>query len=301
MKILLCLGLIVAALQARAFDLEGHRGARGLAPENTLPSFAAALTLGVTTLELDVGVTRDGVVVVHHDLRLNPSIARGPDGRWIEAPGPTIHSLSFAELQRYDVGRLRPGSDYAKIFPGQRPADGTRIPKLAEVFALAAKAGNQEVRFNIETKLTPDAADETLPPREFARAVIADIRKAGMARRSTIESFDWRTLRVVQEEAPEIPTVYLTAGKLAGDELERIKSSGGRIWSPNFGSVTSELLKQARALGLKVVVWTVNNPDAIARALDAGVDGVISDRPDLVREEMERRNMPRPHQTPVRP
>jgi glycerophosphoryl diester phosphodiesterase len=284
-----------------ALDLQGHRGARGLAPENTLPAFAAALTLGVTTLEMDVGITRDGVVVVHHDLRLNPAIARGPDGRWIDAPGPAIHSLSFAELERYDVGRLRPGTDYATAFPGQRPADGTRIPRLSDVFALAAKSGNQEVRFNIETKVSPEAPDDTLPPAEFARALIAEIRKAGMAKRSTIQSFDWRTLRVVQEEAPEIPTVYLTGAKMAEDALERIKSAGGTIWSPSFRTLSPERLQRARALGLKVVVWTVNHPDAIGRMLDAGVDGLISDRPDVVRTEMERRGLARPPQTAVQP
>ncbi|HYL25832.1 MAG TPA: glycerophosphodiester phosphodiesterase family protein, partial [Burkholderiales bacterium] len=91
-------------------DVQGHRGARGYRPENTLPSFARALELGVTTLELDVGVTRDGVVVIHHDRGLNPDLARGPDGQWVSRAVP-IHSLAYAELQRYDVGRLRPGSD----------------------------------------------------------------------------------------------------------------------------------------------------------------------------------------------
>ena len=289
------------SISSFALDLQGHRGARGLAPENTLPAFATALTLGVTTLEMDVGVTRDGVVVVHHDLRLNPNIARGPDGRWLESAGPAIHALAFAELERYDVGRLRPGTDYAKAFPGQRPADGTRIPKLADVFALAAKSGNQEVRFNIETKLTPDAPDDTLPPAEFARALIAEIRKAGMAKRSTIQSFDWRTLKVVQQEAPEIPTVYLTGGQLADDVLERIKSLGGTIWSPHFRTLKPERLKQARELGLKVVVWTVNEPADILHMLELAVDGIISDRPDLVREEMQRRHLKLPVQTPVQP
>src|SRR5262245_9243123 len=159
------------ASSCQAFDLQGHRGARGLAPENTLPAFAAALTLGVDTLELDCGVTRDGVVVVYHDRTLNPDITRAPDGQWLEKRGPAVRSLDFAELQRYDVGRLRPGSEYAKPFPGQRPADGARVPKLADVFALAAKSGNHTVRFNIETKLSPQAPEETLPPAEFARAL----------------------------------------------------------------------------------------------------------------------------------
>jgi glycerophosphoryl diester phosphodiesterase len=291
--------LLLFSCAAQAFDLQGHRGARGLAPENTLPAFAAALSLGVDTLELDVGVTRDGVVVVHHDRTLNPDIARGPDDRWI-ASAPTIHSLDYAELLRYDVGRLRPGSDYARPLAQQLAIDGTRVPRLAEVFALARRAGNDSVRFNIETKLSPQAPAETLPPQEFARALIAEIRKAGMAARSTIQSFDWRTLAVVQAEAPDIATVYLTGAKFA-DAPAQVKAAGGRIWSPNFNAVNAATLKQARDAGLQVVVWTVNAPADIAAMLELGVDGIISDRPDLVRAEMQRRNMKLPQATPVLP
>jgi glycerophosphoryl diester phosphodiesterase len=285
---------------AQAFDLQGHRGARGLAPENTLPAFAAALSIGVTTLELDVGVTRDGVVVVHHDRTLNPAIARGPDGRWLEKRGPAIHSLSYAELQRFDVGRLKPGSDYGRPFAAQQPADGARAPKLADVFELARRAGNRTVRFNIETKISPQAPDETLPPAEFARAVVAEIRKAGVASRSAIQSFDWRTLAVVQAEAPEIATVHLTGQKPA-DAPRKVAEAGGRIWSPNFNAVDAARMKEARALGLQVVVWTVNEPAQIAAMLALGVDGIISDRPDLAREEMSRRGMKLPRPTPVLP
>jgi glycerophosphoryl diester phosphodiesterase len=289
-----------AARALQPFDLQGHRGARGLAPENTLRAFAAALSLGVTTLELDTGVTRDGVVVVYHDRTLNPDITRGPDGRFLERRGPAIRALDHAELVKYDVGRLRAGSDYARPFPEQQPADGARVPRLADVFALARKAGNERVRFNIETKLSPEAPNETLPPTEFARALIAEIRKAGVAARSTIQSFDWRTLAVVQAEAPEIATVHLTGPKLA-DAPARVRQAGGRIWSPHYSVVTEENLKEARTLGLQVVVWTVNEPAHIAAMLDLGVDGIISDRPDLVRVEMEKRGMPLPQPTPVLP
>jgi len=287
-------------LAAQAFDLQGHRGARGLAPENTLPAFAAALSIGVTTLELDVGVTRDGVVVVHHDRTLNPDIARGPDGRWLEQRGPAIHSLSYAELQRFDFGRLKPGSDYGRPFAAQQPADGARAPKLADVFELARRAGNGTVRFNIETKISAQAPGETLPPAEFARAVVAEIRKAGVASRSAVQSFDWRTLAVVQAEAPEIATVHLTGQKLA-DAPRKVAEAGGRIWSPNFNALDAARMKEARALGLLVVVWTVNEPAHIAAMLDLGVDGIISDRPDLVRDEMSRRGMKLPQPTPVLP
>ena len=313
-----------ASLAAHAFDLEGHRGARGLAPENTLPGFAKALSIGVSTLELDVGVTRDGVVVISHERRLVPSTARGPDGKWLPAPGPMIHDLTYAELERYDVGRLNPATRYARRFPAQVPADGARIPRLADLFGLVKKAGNDAVRFNIETKLSPEAPNETLEPVPFARALIAAIRAGGMEARSTIQSFDWRTLKVVQAEAPTIPTVYLSAQQRwldnirAGDPAgsawtaglkfaaygsvpKMVKAAGGTIWSPYFGDLDAAKLAEAHALGLKVIPWTVSQPAQIDALLALGVDGLISDRPDLVRDAMRQKGMPLPGATPLAP
>jgi glycerophosphoryl diester phosphodiesterase len=268
-----------------AIDLQGHRGARGLAPENTLPGFELALAIGVDTLELDVGVTRDGVVVIHHDRRLNPDFARAADGKWIEAPGPLIYSLRYRQLQSYDVGRIRPGSEYARRFPQQKPIDGTRIPPLKDLFALAK---NTKVRFNIETKLAPEAPEETLAPEPFARALIAEVRSAGVAARTTIQSFDFRTLAVVQREAPEIKTAYLTSGK-KGEAIPRVvQQAGGAIWSPDYQDLDAASLAAARAKGIKVIVWTVNEPADIARVLDMKVDGIISDYPDRVRQELRR-------------
>jgi glycerophosphoryl diester phosphodiesterase len=261
-------------------DLQGHRGARGHLPENSLPAFEWALGRGVDTLELDCGITKDGVVVVHHDRRLNPDLARGPDGRWVDAPGPTIRSLTFDELQRYDVGRIRPGSEYAQRFPHQKPVDGTRIPRLSDVLKLKSK-------FNIETKLSADAPEETAGPEEFARAVIAEIRKA--AAKATIQSFDWRTLKVVEREAPGIETVYLTSG--TDSDPARVAAAGGRIWSPNYQDLTQAKLETARARGLKVVAWTVNEPADIVRVLEMRPDGIISDYPDRVMAELKRRRV----------
>jgi glycerophosphoryl diester phosphodiesterase len=262
----------------QAMDVQGHRGARGLLPENTLPAFQRALELGVDTLEMDCGVTKDGVLVVHHDRRLNPDVARGPDGNWVSAPAPTIRSLTYAELQRYDVGRLRPGSAYAKRFPQQKPLDGTRIPRLADVLKF-------NTRFNIETKISPDHPDETVGPEEFARLMIREIQHAKA--KATIQSFDFRTLKVVEREAPEIPTVYLTEGRYVDPRV--VHAASAKIWSPDFAAVDASVLKQAKSLGLSVVVWTVNEPADVARMLDVGVDGIISDYPERVIAELKRR------------
>ena len=307
---LLLLVLALLALPAQAFDLQGHRGARGLAPENTLPAFQKALDLGVDTIECDMAITRDGVVVIHHDLWLNPDTTRGPDGKWLDKRGPAVSELTFEELQKYDVGRLKPGTDYSKSFPDQQPVDGTRIPKLADLFDLVEKSGSTKVDFDCETKVSPNERGATLAPEEFARRVIAEIRNAGMAERTTVQSFDWSTLQVIQKEAPEIRTMYLTspqtlkrgsnggyslwlagfAPELHGDSVPRaVHAAGGRIWAPNQAFLTPAMLAEARALGIVVIPWTVNDPSMIAKLLDMGVDGIISDRPDLVQIEIKKR------------
>jgi glycerophosphoryl diester phosphodiesterase len=217
-------------------------------------------------------------VVVHHDRRLNPDVARGADGRWVSAPAPTVFSLAFADLQSYDVGRIRPGSEYAQRFPHQKPLDGTRIPRLEQVLRLSPA-----VKFNIETKLSAKAPDETLPPEPFARALIAEVRSAGVAARTTIQSFDFRTLEVVQREAPEIRTAYLTNGQKGEAVPRMVHRLGGAIWSPNFEDLDARALGAARELGVRVVVWTVNEPADIARMKDMRVDGIISDYPDRVK------------------
>ncbi len=309
---------------AIAFDLQGHRGARGLMPENTLPAFARALAIGVTTLELDVGVTEDGVVVVHHDRRLNPDLARGTDGRWLRGPTRTIRELTFHELQRYDVGRIRPGSEYSKRFPEQRRMDGVHIPKLADVFELARNARNDEVRFNVETKISPEAPDETAGPAEFTRALIQVIRDNGMARRTVVQSFDWRTLAVVQREAAEIATSYLSSQGAGIDNIgagqqeasvwtagvrfrdhgsvpKMVKAAGGAIWSPNYRDLDEALVKEAHGLGLKVLPWTINDPADMERLIGWGVDGMITDRPDRLRDVLAARGLALPRPTPVSP
>ncbi len=312
--VVLLLAFVVAGCASR-LDIQGHRGARGLAPENTLPAFERGIALGVTTVELDVGVTRDGVVVVSHDQSLNPNITRGPDGAFLSARGPAIRDLTYEELSRYDVGRLNPATAYGKPFPDQQAVDGTHMPKLSEVFDLARRMGDR-VRFNIEIKSDPSRPELTLAPEPYARAVVAEIRRAGMQRRSTIQSFDWRSVVAAQREAPEIETAYLTVrasgfdticsgaatGKrdapladcgptlwTAGYRLQdygsvprMVRAAGGRTWSPRQEDVDEAAIKEAHAAGVRVVVWTVNDPAAISKMLDLGVDGIISDRPDIV-------------------
>jgi len=303
--------------EARAFDLQGHRGARGLMPENTLPAFETALGLGVTTLELDTVMTADGVVVVHHDRRLSPPRSRDGAGNWIAQEGaPAILSLTREQLAAFDIGRARPGSKLAERYPGQAGLDGVAIPTLTDVLARAEALSGGAIQYNIETKISPQAPEESADPEVFARALIAAIRAAGVESRAAVQSFDWRSLQIVQRAAPEIETVYLTAEQDWLDNLGRgdpapspwlggldidwaevtlpqaIARAGGAVWSPYFRGLTEADLKEAQGLGLRVVVWTVNDPADMASLIDLGVDGLITDYPDVLIELLRNRGIP---------
>jgi glycerophosphoryl diester phosphodiesterase len=306
-----------------AFDIEAHRGGRALFPENTLVSFANALSMGVTTLELDIGVTRDGAIVVSHERGLNPDLARGADGNYIAAPGTPFVRLSLDEVKQYDVGQIRAGSAYAVQFPDQHAVPGTRIPTLKELIALVRRSGDERVRLNIETKIDPNHPEESPGPERFVALLLDLLRDEKFEHRVMVQSFDWRTLQLVQRSAPGIPTVYLTlqAGREPtvspdratawtaglnpadhGRSIPRtIKAAGGAIWSPYFGDVTPELMAESHALGLKVVVWTVNKPADMTRLIEMGVDGIISDRPDLLRKVAGEKGIALPAAFPVSP
>lgn len=287
---------MVVSTSAGAFDLQAHRGGRGLTPESTMAGFRNAIALGVTTLETDLAVTRDDVLVLSHEPRLNPDLVRGPDGKWLQGPGPTIHSLTLAELKTYDIGRLNPATRYGQQFPAQQASDGERFPTLAELYAMAGPG----VRFNIETKIDPTKPDETVDPRHFARLTIDAIHAAKMEKRTTVQSFDWRTLVEVKKIAPEIETVCLTiesrdmntvgprpspwlAGldvKNAGSVQQLARLAGCSAWSPFWRNVTAANVVEAHVLGLKVIPWTVNDPAEMKRLIDLKVDGLITDYPD---------------------
>jgi glycerophosphoryl diester phosphodiesterase len=296
-----------------AFDLQGHRGARGLLPENTLPAFEHALAIGVTTLELDIGVTADGVVVISHDPHLNPAITRDAGGQWLRgSKGPLIRSLTLAQLQAYDVGRIDPDTPYARTFSTQQARDRTRIPTLAALFDRVKALGAQDVRFNIETKIDPTQPEHTVTPEAMTRALLRVIDEAGMANHVAIQSFDWRTLQLVQQLAPRIPTAYLTVQTANKDNVRDdrwtaglriadhasvprlVQAAGGAVWSPNGAAVTQALVQEAQALGLRVIPWTINNPVDMDRLVGWGVDGIITDYPGRLRAVLAARGLPLP-------
>jgi glycerophosphoryl diester phosphodiesterase len=309
-------GVIALTNVAHGFDLQGHRGARGLMPENTLPGFATALAIGVTTLELDLAVTRDLQVVVSHNPRIEPELARDADGEWLQQSGPSIHSITLHEVKSYDVGRLNPALKYAQRYPQQQALDGVTVPTLGEVFELVNKSGNQLVRFNIEIKINPEKPQLTLPPDEFVMAVSEVVRRYKMERRVSLQSFDWRSLREVQALAPDMETSYLTADQswlsnlqtgrpgsspwldgldiddFEGSAARAIKAAGGDVWSSYHLEVDVDSIKLAHQLGLKVNVWTVNETSRMRALIAMGVDGIITDYPDRLRQVIEELGLP---------
>ena len=298
------LALLGIPMTGQGIEIQGHRGARGLLPENTIPAFEQAIELGVDVLELDLGLTGDGVPVVHHDRTLSPDRTRDASGAWLVPPGPLLRTLSLVELTAFDIGRAAPDGRTRERFPEQVPRDGARIPTLAGVLALGKRPGAERLRFNIETKLNPLAPEETAGPAEFARAVVAVLRAEGMIGRADLQSFDWRVLLEARRIVPELSTVCLsverrwldnllrgrpgpspwTAGldidAFAGSVPRMVQAAGCRVWSPFFRDLTEETLSEAHALGLRVVVWTVNEVDDMLALARLGVDGIITDYPD---------------------
>jgi glycerophosphoryl diester phosphodiesterase len=300
------------------FDLLGHRGARGLWPENTLTGFARALELGVSGVELDCGVTRDGVVVVSHDPELNADCTRDARGHFLAQAGPRLRDLTYAEVQAYDVGRLRPGSAYAARFPAQQPLDGERIPRLAEVLTLVRTRGRGRVRVAIEVKTFPEQPGLTVAPEAFVAALRADLQRTGTAALVSVLAFDWRVLRAVQQLMPQVATTGLTEEQpgedtvrigsrspspwlagldprdFGGSIVRLVKASGAGTWGPDYLDLDATRVEQAHALGLRVVPWTVNQVTDMERMLACNVDGMISDRPDVLRALLERKGMALP-------
>jgi glycerophosphoryl diester phosphodiesterase len=208
-------------------------------------------------------------------------------------------------------------------FPGQRAVPGTPIPTLKEVIGLVRKSGDQHVRLNVETKIDPNHPEESPEPARFVALLLELLRGEKFSDRVMVQSFDWRTLQLVQKLAPAIPTVYLTVQSgLAptvsldnasvwtagfdpaehGKSVPRtIKAAGGAIWSPYFGDVAPALISESHALGLKVVVWTVNKPADMAHLIEIGVDGIISDHPDILRKIASGKGVTLPKGSPVKP
>ncbi len=324
-----------SAEPARPFDLQAHRGGLGIVVENTLPAFANALELGVSTLELDVQITADGRAVVTHDRDPNPAKCTDTapafpgDPKFPYVPGNTfIRDLTLAQVRTIDCGSKQlPGH------PGQRTVEGARMPLLSEVFELVRRYRAGGVMLNIETKVEAAAPEQTAPREQFVQVVAEEIRRAGIGNQVTIQSFDWGALMRMREVAPELPLVALTSGQqnlqvgepgaspwLGGIDIDEhsgtpqdkfvsaAASFGAAAVSPVHGTpqdatmndpdyepfTTAELVRSAHRHGLRVIPWTVDDPATMTSLIDLGVDGIITNRPDLLRNVLSDNGYPLP-------
>jgi glycerophosphoryl diester phosphodiesterase len=275
----------------------------GVWPANTLEGARACLETSVDGIEIDVQLTADGHVVAHHDYWLSRHATR-LDGEWLEARGPALKTMTLADLRRYDVGTLRPGSSYAERYPARAPMDGVRIPTLPELLDLLKSAPGRPRLIYVEIKTDPQDPEASPDPTLITEAVLDDLEAAGWIDHAKIIAFDWAVLRLATFRAPRIATAHLTvpaamAGQVrplpngespwvdgydperfGGSELRAIKAHGGVEWSPHLADVTPERLAEARDLDLLVGPWGVSSAADIRRMADAGVWSVTVSGPD---------------------
>lgn len=263
--------LVISGMSIHAASsilVHGHRGARAVRPENTLPAFEYAIQIGVDVLELDVAVTKDNVLVVSHDPRMNADYCTPPAG-WKGTN--VIREMTLAELKQWDCG--------AKVnpkFPRQVAVPGTKVPTLDEVYALA---GRGKFEFNVETKIFAKYPQLTPEPEEFARLMVEAIRRHKLEKRVMVQSFDFRTLKAVKAIAPEIRLSALFEAVGMGDVVEATVATGAQVCSPHLRRVNAKMVERAHAAGLQVVPWTANEPEEWKKLVEAGVDAIISDDP----------------------
>lgn len=257
----------------------GHRGARGLWPENTLAGFQRAMNSGVKAFELDVNLTRDRVVVVTHDAQLNYEITQYRNGEWLmESDLRSIRLTNYEDIRQYGVGQIRPNSNYAKTFPNQQEIVGQKIPTLSDVLTLVC----DRAAVTIEVKSFDDDLEVIVAPQIFVDCLQQVIESVTTPWDDiTISSFDWRVLEAVHEIMPGIPTAALTEkhNEQYIDVVAQVKNIGATTWSPEYTDLNQHLVDRAHSIGLKVVTWTVNDPKSIELLEKMGVDGVITDYP----------------------
>lgn len=278
------LPMIESFSQSKSIDLQGHRGCRGLMPENTIPAMIKAIQLGVTTIEMDVVITKDKKVILSHDHYMNPDYVIPPAGESFSSDKDKSHILY--QMNQSDIKKWDVGSKGNSKFPDQQKFS-VHKPLLSELIDSVenyiSKHKLKPVRYNIETKSIPDGDGRLHPsPEEFVDLLIDVVKKGKISSRTTIQSFDKRTLQVMHQKFPSISTSYLISN-LANIDLKVLLDDLGfvpKIISPEYKLVSADFLNECKKSGIKVVVWTVNDEDQIKRMASMGVDGIISDYPN---------------------
>ncbi|GLW09948.1 putative glycerophosphoryl diester phosphodiesterase precursor [Microtetraspora sp. NBRC 13810] len=299
-------------------EIHGHRGARGLRPENTLPGLLHALQLGVDALEFDVALTADRRLVLTHDLTVSsvtsadtrPALRDDPRFPYVGKP---IGSLTLAQLRTLECGVRLPRHTNDPFAQTQQPIPDTRMPTFGAVLGLVGAYDADGVRLHVELKSDPTRPELTADPREFTEMVVEELGLHGRLGGSAILSFDWRILAAAAELAPDVPRfalierdtlapVWLAGIDLAdfgGDIPAAAVAAGGTTLSPEHVMVDERLMAQAVRAGLPVVPWTVNDPARAERLIDLGVSGIVSDYPDRMRELWAARGLSLPEPIPA--
>ena len=284
----------------------GHRGARGLMPENTIQGFEYILDNDVLAIEFDVLLTKDEVPVITHDFYLSKAITRNAEGNWLSEDGPRISDLTVSELQMFDIGGVDKRSLYGSLYPEQAFLSGIRIPKLSDLLDLVCLPKGQNLFMLLEIKSEP-----SIPKSKIIENIVLEIEKRSLSNRTVLHSFDWNLLEECGRLAPKMPRSYLSQlpessndpfdkpseeispdfSSLNGSIPEAIQAAGGHLWCPYFKDVTAELVGEAHRLGLPVCTWTVNEIEDFENMLDMGVDGIITDYPDRAKNVFRSRRL----------
>ena len=265
-----------------AFDLQAHRGGASMYPENSIEAFQHAIELNVTTLELDVVVSKDSMVVVSHEPVMRQGLCKTPDGNAIESiEDYNLYEMTYEEIKAFDCGSL--SSDK---FPNRKNLK-TYKPLLSEVIQLTTEnfreRGNR-VSLNIELKSSPETDNIYHPePEEFVRLVLSTIKNELIPiYKVTLQSFDERIIRELTEKYPMFQTAYLVEEGNVFDNITKLKSVP-KIYSPHYALLDSLEVKRAQEMGMKVIPWTVNDFKDMKMLLEMGVDGLITDYPNLAK------------------
>lgn len=306
------------------FDLEAHRGGRDVRPENTLYSYAYAIELGTTSIECDMQLTKDGQIVMSHNPILNSDITRDENGNYIENNKYDIRLMTVDELKKFDVGVMDPNcGEYYDLHGKTQFTYDAKIPTLEELMQLIQSYGDKNIVLNIETKSYPDPASagykNNADPKKFVEVFNNIVKKYDMEDRVVLQSFDWQTLIEMKKLNPNISTSALWQEQPSwgrdseslrryekkkspwlggldikdyqGNPVKAAHAIGADIISPYYTEISKQDVDEAHSLGMKVVPWTVNNEKDMNMLLDMGVDGIISDKPWLLKQVLEKRNI----------
>ena len=292
----------------------GHRGARGDLPENTLDSFKYLFENNINAYETDILISKDLIPVITHDFRLDPSFTKDEEGDWITDENIKIFDLTYNEISKFDVGSLNKLTRYGRRFLNQRSLENQKIPKLDELLELSSKNLSQDIIINLEIKSTPDEKNLTPNPKEMVQIVLNDIKKSNLHDKIIISSFDWRILREVKNQSPEISRAYLTFQQEKGLKIKKtiyskspwidhipltivydlpkiIKELGGSAWHPYYKDINKKAVKDAHDYNLPVNVWTVNDEYNMLKMIEYEVDGIMTDYPLKLKELCDKKNI----------